>query len=216
MTRRLLSGTFLSAAIIFGTVFVSAFNQPGGMLGTMFGQPEQPSQVVKVRVGLGRMDELGSGALIRSDLILTCNHVIREYKKGASLQVSFKDGLVRDAKIIKKDAELDLAVLKIDPVIIPAVRPASRPAVKGDQIRICGFPHGESYDETHGKMVGYRSANRRGGQEFFLVNHTSTSGMSGGPAFNADGDLTGILFGSLRYSNCVGLDAIKTFLGDID
>jgi S1-C subfamily serine protease len=177
---------------------------------------EQPVNVVKIRVDHGNEADIGSGSLIRGDLVLTNNHVVRDYRAGDTIEVEFKTDLVRTGKIIKVDSKWDLAVIQIKPVLYPVVRPAAKAVIKGQTVNICGFPKGKEYGEKRGRVYNFRSPTSKDPSFLFTVNVKSISGMSGGPVFNDGGELVGVLFGSKVYSNCVGLQAIKQFLKGID
>jgi hypothetical protein len=93
--------------------------------------------------------------------------------------------------------------------------PAKRSVIKDQDVVICGFPKAGDYDEVRGRVVGFASPTRNSEDTLFTVSERAESGMSGGPVFNMNGDLVGVLFGSLRYANCTGLDAIKAFLRSV-
>lgn len=217
MKIKILHGLIVSASAILVTLIVIAFTNPvSTRLAKTFLGDTQPSSVVRVTVDHGMEADKGSGCLIRADLILTCHHVIRDFKPGSKVTVEFKDGLVREATIDKVNKTIDLALLRIEPVIIPAASPARRAAIKRQEVVISGFPGGGGYSEVRGRVVGFRSSSPRQPEpEFFVVNNRAKSGMSGGPVFNMGGEVVGVLFGSVQFANCTGLDAIKSFLSDV-
>jgi S1-C subfamily serine protease len=179
------------------------------------GDGEQPACCVRVDVLGSRGGEHGTGTLVRPDLVLTAHHVIRDSRPGDRIRVTFRDGFERDASVVKVDRTQDLAALAIEPVIYPAARPAKRSVIKDQDVVICGFPKAGDYDEVRGRVVGFASPTRNSEDTLFTVSERAESGMSGGPVFNMNGDLVGVLFGSLRYANCTGLDAIKAFLRSV-
>ena len=185
-----------------------------GALGD-FPKLDQPGFVAKVSSSYGNFTDVGSGVLVREDLVLTCFHVIRDGRKfGRGLvEVEVGAGDIRVAEVIKVDILHDLALLKIPVVLNVPVTPGSRP-VRGDTLRICGFPDGEYYSEVVGKVSGFASVSRIGKVlDVIKVNNVSKGGMSGGPVLNTDGELVGILFGSDDYSNTTGINTIRKFIG---
>lgn len=213
--KRFKQTLYICALAIGGTLaFAFGFSQ-GDMLGKSFLYESQPVNVVKVAVHHGNSSDVGSGCLIRGDLILTCWHVVRDFRAGDKVSVEFETGLVRLGTIEKTDKRWDLAVIKIDTVLYPVVRPAAKGVQKGQTVNICGFPHGNEYDEVRGRVHNFRSPDRQSPQHLFTVNKKAISGMSGGPVFNDGGELVGVLFGSQQYANCTGLQAIKHFLRDV-
>jgi len=200
---------------IFATVGVSyLFNEDSvQLLSRAFITPEQRQSVVRVDVDHtnGNTDK-GSGVLIRADLVLTADHVVRDAKSDSKVIITFKSGLKREGEILKTSKKWDLALIQFDSVLFTPARPAKRAAIKTQTVTICGFPGGGDYVEAIGRVVGFRSPDRTSEPHLFVVNHKCESGMSGGPVFNDSGDVVGTLFGSLRFANCTGLDVIKEFL----
>ena len=158
----------------------------------------------------------GSGTLIRGDLVLTSYGIIRRRKGGEAITVEFQDGFQRDASIVKTDPLLGLALLRIKTVLYPSVAPALLGAVKKDTVTIYGFPAGGISARVIGDVVAFRSVRRNRPHDTFLVNNKCLPGMVGGPVLNESGDMVGILYGSLVYSNCTNLGTIKKFLRDVN
>lgn len=193
-------------------------------LGKAFGVGKQPQSVVRVHSNHNDRDsnsEHGSGVLIRSDLVLTAHHVVRDIltkdgtlKNGATVEIEFKNGLTKSGSVVKYSKDLDLALLQFDSVLFVPARPADRPAAKEQPVTICGFPKNGEYDERSGRVVGFRGSTRTSKPDLFVVNIRCDSGMSGGPVFNPDGEVVGTLFGTLRFANCTGLDAIREFINE--
>jgi putative serine protease PepD len=73
-----------------------------------------PSVVmISVQTGLG--SGTGSGEVIRGDgEILTNNHVISIAANGGGIGVLFSDGETADARLVGRDPQTDLAVIKVD------------------------------------------------------------------------------------------------------
>lgn len=202
-----------SAAAILVSAAIGLVANESHMLGKMFSTPDQPQSVVRVHCehpnGNG---EHGSGVLIRSDLVLTAQHVVRDRGNTGEVTVEFKSGLKRVAEVIKEDKTLDVALLQFDSVFYIPARPADKAAVKQQPVTICGFPKNAEYAEKAGRVVGFRSPTKTSEPTLFVVSNRCESGMSGGPVFDAEGRVVGTLFGTLRFANCTGLDAIKEFI----
>lgn len=202
----------LAAAIAVVSSFVVTEENVEG-LGKSFTVPEQRQSVVRIGVELpSGVSDHGSGVLIRSDLALTNHHVVRERGKKGRVTVTFKGGLTREATVLKESKVWDVALLQFDSVLLVPARPADKPARRQQEVTICGFPGNGDYEERSGRVVGFRGPNPTSPQNWFVVNNRCESGMSGGPVFDDNGEVVGILFGSLRFANCVGLDALKEFI----
>jgi S1-C subfamily serine protease len=169
-----------------------------------------------VKVNVKKLGSRGSGVLVRNDLVLTNYRIIRKRKHGEEIIVEFADGFKRTASLVKTDPILDLALLRIKTVLYPCAAPALLRVTKRDAVTIYGFPAGGISAAVIGEVVAFRAILRDEPRGTFLVNNKSLPGMIGGPVLNESGDLVGVLHGSLVYSNCTDLVAIKKFLSDVD
>lgn len=175
----------------------------------------QPESVVRVEANHTNGNaEKGSGVLIRSNQVLTANHVIIDADASSVIKVIFKDGTERTATVSKSTKLWDLALLTFEPVMVKPSPLAARSAANGDKLTICGFPGGGNYAEREGRVVGFRSPDKTAKPNLFVVSVKCESGMSGGPAFNERGEVVGTLFGTLKDANCTGLQAIKELLNE--
>ena len=152
----------------------------------------QPNNFPPVRQGLG------SGVLIRSDgYIVTNNHVIEGADK---LQVLLHDGRTLTATVIGRDANSDLAVIRIDEKDLPTVTLAPPSDVQvGQWVMAFGSPLDAALDNT--VTAGIVSAIGRTSARLSLINLYSdfiqtdaaiNRGNSGGPLVNMSGQLIGI------------------------
>jgi len=150
----------------------------------------------------------GSGMLIQSDgLILTNEHVIRNAEK---IQATLPDGRQFEAKLVGKDSETDIAVIKIKGNDFPTVRFGDSDELHpGDWAIAIGNPL-----ELDGSVsVGVISALKRS----IMVQNRSYSdliqsdvaiipGNSGGPLVDAAGNVVGI-------NNAIKLDVDQQLMG---
>ena len=146
----------------------------------------------QVRVGLG------SGVLIRSDgYIVTNNHVIEGADK---LQVLLHDGRTFTAAVVGRDANTDLAVIRIEEKDLPTVTLAPPGDVQvGQWVMAFGSPLDAALDNT--ATAGIVSAVGRTSARLSAINPYSdfiqtdaaiNRGNSGGPLVNMSGQLIGI------------------------
>lgn len=143
--------------------------------------------------GFRRQGALGSGFVISEEgLIVTNNHVI----DGADeIEAVFSDGVTRRATLVGRDADTDLAVLKVESDgPIPFVRFAdSDTAEVGDWVMAVGNPLGFGFSVS----VGVVSALERDIQSGRYDNYIQTDaainrGNSGGPLFTLAGEVLGV------------------------
>ncbi len=138
---------------------------------------------------------LGSGFIISADgYVVTNNHVITADGQGEvqSISVTLSDGTEHTARLIGRDAQSDLAVLKIDAgKTLPFVRFGnSETARVGDWVIAIGNPFGLGGTVTSGIVSAvHRSA---GASRYIQTDASINRGNSGGPLFDMKGNVIGI------------------------
>ena len=157
-----------------------------------FENPEgDPSR--KVRPPERTRQGLGSGVVITSDgYILTNNHVVEQAE---GVQVSIGESNKRyEAKIIGRDPQTDVAVLKIEATgLAPAVFGDSEQLQVGDVVLAIGNPFGVGQSVSRGIV----SALGRAGLELDIEDFIQTDaainpGNSGGALLDTEGRVVGI------------------------
>ncbi|GAB2882012.1 Do family serine endopeptidase [Uliginosibacterium flavum] len=141
-----------------------------------------------------RSSGLGSGVLVSTDgYILTNNHVI----EGAdAIEVALNDGKKFPARIVGRDPETDLAVLRIDSrAKLPAINfaPADTAHV-GDVALAIGNPFGVGQTVTMGiiSAMGRTQLGINTFENFIQTDAAINPGNSGGALVDTDGRLVGI------------------------
>lgn len=156
--------------------------------------PNVPSQQQSVRPFEG----LGSGVIIDATqgYILTNNHVIDGADK---IQIQLNDGREIDVKLIGKDAQTDIALLKIsnakDIKNLTAVSIADSDKLRvGDFAVAVGNPFGLGQTATSGiiSALGRSGLNLEGLENFIQTDASINRGNSGGALVNLNGELIGI------------------------
>ena len=150
----------------------------------LFGVPVPPDYVHSV----------GSGVIIdRNGLILTNNGLIESAQK---VSVMLSHGEVRDAKIVGRDAALDVALIKIDgSVPLSAVHFGNSDQVEvGEWVIAMGNPFGLGISVTTGIVSGKGAIMGTGTDDSFIQTDASVNpGSSGGPLLNLRGEIVGII-----------------------
>jgi len=161
----------------------------------------------------------GSGVIISDDgYIVTNNHVVADANK---IEVQLTDKRVLEAKIIGRDPNTDIALIKIDAKGLPFVKLGNSDDVKiGEWVLAVGYPLGlestvtagivsatgrstgiirqEQYQEYQREMQqrGYRPQNEEfianAVESFIQTDAVINKGNSGGALVNAHGELIGI------------------------
>ncbi len=136
---------------------------------------------------------LGSGFVISADgYIVTNYHVIA---RADSVSVTFHDDTKLPAKIVGRDQKTDLALLKVQPKkALPYVNFGSSDTLRvGDWVIAVGNPFGLGGSVSAG-IVSARGRNINAGpfDDFIQTDAAINRGNSGGPLFNAAGEVVGI------------------------
>jgi serine protease DegS len=150
---------------------------------------------------------LGSGVIMNpAGYILTNHHVI----DGATeIRISMQDGRERPATLIGSDAEVDLAVLKVNLSDLPYIRIAERaPLNIGDVVLAIGNPFGVGQTVTMGivSALGRNQLGLNTYEDYIQTDAAINPGNSGGALINAMGELVGI--NSAIYSQSGGSQGI--------
>ena len=164
------------------------FDDPffGRLFGERFGIPRERIQ-----------NSLGSGVLVGSDgVVVTNNHVIQGSGE-AEITVALADGREFPAKLILKDEQTDLAVLRLDAdgVKFPSIEFGDSDGLEvGDIVLAIGDPFGVGQTVTSG-IVSALARTQVGisDYQFFIQTDAAINpGNSGGALVDMDGRLAGI------------------------
>ena len=146
--------------------------------------------------------DIGSGVFLQWNgrpVVLTARHVVADAK---TINLEFFDGRKRDARVLRCDATWDAAVLEpigdtqgIPPAEIEFGNRAMQNA--GDSLESCGYGPDGRLACNHGAFVGYRrsSASLAGPDDWMIVSGHARQGDSGGPIFNSNGRVVGVIWG---------------------
>lgn len=149
----------------------------------------------------------GSGFVVTTDgYIVTNYHVIEAaYQRNYKVSVMFYDGKTYDATIVGVEEENDVAVLKIDATGLTPVEVGDSESIQvGEEVYAIGNPLGElAFTMTTGhvsaldrKITTNESASAI---NMFQFDAAVNSGNSGGPLYNAEGKVIGIV--TAKYSS---------------
>jgi hypothetical protein len=179
-------------------------------------------------------DSLGSGSLLKENLILTNRHVVgNERQVTVVFKPSDPSGKPRDeevvrADVVKLDVLRDLALLR--PASIPSRRPldifAEDSIDVGTDVAAIGHPKGQAWTFTKGIVSAFRpdyewSGGPNDSKHVATVVQTQTPinpGNSGGPLLTDDGKIVGINSFGTRESEginfAVAAKEIRFFLAN--
>ncbi len=148
-----------------------------------------------------RTASAGSGFIITEDgYIVTNCHVV---SGGGSVKVTLYDGTTYDGTVVGSDEEYDIAVVKIDASgLQPVVIGDSSTLAVGNDVAAIGNPLGElTFSLSEGVVSCVNRLINVEGTPFNMIQVTAAvnSGNSGGPLFNAYGEVVGIV--SAKYTS---------------
>jgi len=174
-----------ASVVVVGTVQKSLSPGPGG--------------------GMATVPALGSGVLISADgKVITAAHVVQTADR---IAVQFLDGQIIPARVIASAPAADVALLQLERVpadATPARLGDSDTVEVGDQIVVIGAPFGLSHTLTVGHVSARHRLRRVIGQfaplELLQTDAVVNVGNSGGPMFNASGEVIGIVSSILSQS----------------
>jgi serine protease Do len=166
----------------------------------------EPS-VVHVGVEEAVMDQYGRGrryaaqgsgwVFDKAGHIVTNAHVVSDATR---ITVQFSDGRAADAEVMGKDADTDIAVLKVSTSegLFPVARASGLALHQGDRVYAFGSPFGFKFSMSEGIVSGLgrdpgQILSTSGGYTNFIQTDAAVNpGNSGGPLVNVEGKLVGM------------------------
>jgi S1-C subfamily serine protease len=157
------------------------------------------------QAGMVSANGLGSGVLISSDgKILTAAHLV---EAADATLVEFSDGELIPARVLGAVHNADVALLQLSHppanVVVASLGNSDKMEV-GDEVFVVGAPYGLSYTLTAGHISGRHAADNRisdtTSREFLQTDAAINQGNSGGPMFNMNGEVIGIITSILSQS----------------
>ena len=139
----------------------------------------------------------GSGVIVDGDkgYILTNNHVVAVGTDDQVIEVTLKDKRHFKAKLVGRDPETDIAVLKIEADHLTAVSFADSDKIRvGDYALAVGNPFGLGQTVTSGivSALGRTGLGIEGYEDFIQTDAPINPGNSGGALVDLHGELIGI------------------------
>ncbi|MFH1386518.1 MAG: trypsin-like peptidase domain-containing protein [bacterium] len=163
----------------------------------------------------------GSGFIIdKKGLILTNEHVIRGVDE---IKVTLRDGKKFNGKVIGQDANLDVAIIKIETngVDLPVLPLGDSAKIRpGQWVIAIGNPYGFSNTVTSGIVSATgRSLGDLGKKNLIQIDAAINPGNSGGPLLNLKGEVIGlnvaIVAGAQGIGFAIPINAAKEIMGDL-
>lgn len=154
--------------------------------------------VVRIVNQLGKEQSIGSGTLVhrRGDygVVLTCAHIFSD--DVGQLIVFFEGGAARVAQVLAIDEKNDLASLLVARPPADAVSLAKALPPSGSPLASCGFGQQGRFLVNRGQSLGQVTLEDGEPEGVVELSGAARQGDSGGPIFNARGQLVAVIFGS--------------------
>ena len=155
----------------------------------------------------------GTGFIISEDgYIMTNNHVIENAREGGyDVSVLTYDGTEYTAEIVGYDEANDIAVLKIDATgLTPVTMGSADDIVVGNAVYPVGNPLGElNFTMTSGIISATDRTITTDTDSLpinmFQIDAAVNSGNSGGPVYDADGEVIGVVTAKTKATGVEGL-----------
>jgi len=162
---------------------------------------------------------LGSGVIVSPDgYIVTNNHVVDGAKQ---VTVTLADGRELQARVVGRDPQTDIAVVKVSAGDLPAITfTSSRKVEVGDRVLAIGNPFGIGETVTTGivSATGRRAGLGLAYEDFIQTDAAINPGNSGGALVDVEGRLVGINTAILSRSGGfqgVGLAVPADLVGNV-
>lgn len=149
---------------------------------------------------------MGTGFLVEPELVMTASHVVAGAR---TVSVQNESGALVDGIVIGADDSHDVALIRLgtrsdaEPLTLQSDLPE-----RGAEIAVVGYPFGVQLARiSQGVMSGLPEPVSYADQEVeraFTTDAATNGGNSGGPAFNAQGEVIGLVSGGRDWQNTVG------------
>lgn len=201
--------------ILVSIMFISVMGTKAQDISKLFEECDKSVVIINVleskTTGSGKIGEkvsygaLGTGVLInKTGQILTAAHVVND---ADVIEVVFADGQRLTAKTEGLSRMADVAIIKVQGVInnpYPAKIGDSDKSRIGDKVMVIGNPMGLNHSLSVGYLsrreVKQNTSENFSKMEFFQTDAAINTGNSGGPMFNMDGEVIGIVSSILSRS----------------
>lgn len=159
----------------------------------------------------------GSGVIVdKNGYILTNNHVVGE---AAEVEVRLSDKSRFIGKVVGKDPDTDLAVVKVDTDHeLPFVPVGDSGKMKvGQWVIAVGNPFGLDRTVTLGVVsgIGRENINLSRYEDFIQTDASINPGNSGGPLFNIHGEVIGINTAIINFAQGIGFAIPSNMAKDV-
>jgi len=130
-----------------------------------------------------------------SDGIMVTNYHVLDNAAGEAWAICSRDGKVFPVvEILAASKKEDLAIFRVEGSDFKGL-PLGKPAEVGSEVRVLSHPNRKLFMQTTGEVSRYFNQRRKGGGGAVRMAITAdyAKGSSGGPVFNKDGKVVGVV-----------------------
>src|SRR5262252_271927 len=195
---RLVLATLFATTVAPAPVSAEILSQIFGLVNPSVVIVRTSEREVSAEGQLAKFGEVGSGVLISSDgKVMTAAHVVHLADR---VVVEFLGGGRVDAQIVASDADADVSLLQLERVpagaLVAKLGDSDRTQI-GEEVFIIGAPYGIGHTLSAGHISGRHEPNTvyhgLAKAEFLQTDAAINQGNSGGPMFNMQGEVIGIV-----------------------
>ena len=165
---------------------------------------------LKVSAGTCNVGSVGSGFVVANGYVVTNAHVIAGAHEDG-IRVADSSGRAWDAVPVLFDPSLDVALLRVDGLDLPALRFTTQDPSRGAVAAALGYPGGRALTIVPAAVTGRYPATGldiygkdRVRREILELRAEIERGDSGGPLVLEDGTVGGVVFAESRTNESVG------------
>lgn len=168
------------------------------------------ASTVRVRAATCGLETSGSGVLVADRYVVTNAHVVAGADRGG-VRVVTTSGDIADAIVVLFDPDLDVALLRTDPIAAIPLRFAASDPERGAVGAALGYPGGGALTIVPAAVTGAYAATGRDiygrdpvRRQILELQARIDRGDSGGPFVLDDGTIGGLVFAEARTNAEVG------------
>ena len=184
-------------ALILAILAFGATKAPGEDLRGIYARTQPSVLLLKTYDRLGADAGQGTGFLVAGGLVVTNHHVIDGARSVTA--IGHADRPIRILALLVGDEKNDIAILRAEPIALPALRLALQPAVVGQRVIVVGNHLGLAGTLSEGLVSGLRedgltteSPDQHQGAPLLQITAPISHGSSGSPVMDETGNVVGV------------------------
>jgi serine protease Do len=215
---------WISALVVLLCLFIVTACNERPIAEAVAAPVEKPFTAVRIDITKEKGDGHGSGVSLGHGVFLTAGHVTED---ATSLTVKTRAGKSGTAEVLWSNHAYDVSVIYVEALKDEPGSPMACAATTiGEDITIVGNPLNTEFATSWGRIsslekTGLENLDGKGlWRSLVTMDATAAPGVSGGPIFDKDGEIVGILVsgavsdrGTFGYSYMVPSTAICRLLG---